>query len=147
MADVDEHTVSRDDPLFAGVDVARPHAGHLGVLPQHLINNGVPLKVHAVVGERALLRDLVRPQLITAVDDGHFLSELRQEQALFDRCVTATDDDDLAAPVEEAVTGGAGRNSPAVEHILAWNPGPARVGAGSQGTAAREVVLLATFDP
>jgi hypothetical protein len=119
VADVDEDAVGVDRALFAGDDVAGADAGDLTVVAEHLLDDGVPHEAHLRVGERPLLRDLVRAQLVAAVDDRHGVANLVRNSALLDGRVAAADDHHVLAAVEEAVAGGAGRDAATVELVLA----------------------------
>ena len=72
-----------------------------------------------VVGEQAVLQDLLGAEVVAAVDDGHLRGEMGEEERFLDRGVAAADHHHLAVLVEEAVAGGAGRDAEAAELLLA----------------------------
>ena len=110
----------------AGDGVAQPHAGDaLGLVgAQHLGDLGVVEHIDLLVGDQARLVGLVGAQAVAAMDQGHLVGEVGEEQRFLHRGVAAADHRDLLAAVEEAVAGGAGRNAEALELALRW-AGPA----------------------
>ena len=65
---------------------------------------------HADLGmiEQAFLKDLLRAQLVAAVDQRHVVGVVGEVQRLFDRRVAAADHCYLLAAIEEAITRGTG---------------------------------------
>ena len=100
-----------------GVHVAHDRALET-VAAQQVVDDGVPQELDLRVGERAVLHDLRRPQRIAAVHDGDLVGELGEEQRLFERRVTPTDDGDLLAAEEEPVARGARRQAVAEQARL-----------------------------
>ena len=56
--------------------------------------------------------------------NGDFGSEIGQIQRLFDGRIASADNDDLLAPVEKAVAGGARRDAKTHELLFAFNSQP-----------------------
>jgi hypothetical protein len=65
----------------------------------------VPAELNVLVPASPTGHGLRCPQLLAAADDRHGVSELPEEQYLFHRAVAATDDENVIATVERAVTG------------------------------------------
>ena len=79
------------------------------------------------------------------MDDGDLGREPGQEGGLLERGVTAADHHQLAAPVEETVAGGAGRD-PAAE-VLALAGQPEHLGLGAGGDDQGLAAVLHVLDP
>src|SRR5690606_12931368 len=75
-------------------------------------------------------QDLLRAEAVATMHDGDGLGDIRKIKSLFDGRVAASDDDDILVAVEEAITGGAGRNTEALKTLLALDTEPLRLGAG-----------------
>ena len=86
----------------------------------HVADLGVPLELDLGVGERAVLHDLRRPQLVAAVDDRDLGRELGEEDRLLDRGVAAADHRDRLLAEEEAVARGAGGHAVARAGAARW---------------------------
>ena len=78
---------------------------------EHVDDFRVPPEVDLRVGERAVLHDLRRAQLVAPVDDRDRGRELGEEDRLLERGVTATDDRDRLVAEEEPVAGRARRHA------------------------------------
>ena len=103
------------------VDVAHDDALDL-VVAEDVVDACVPEELDLRVGERPVLHDLGRPQLVAAVDDGDLVGELGEERGLLDGRVAAADDRDLVAAEEEAVAGRARRQAVAEQRCSASRP-------------------------
>ena len=99
------------------------------------------------VGERPVLHDLRRAQLVAAVDQGHLGGELGEEDGLLDGGVAAADHGDLLAAEEEAVAGGAGGHAVAEQALLRCEAEHQALGAGGDDDRRRPVVLGVVADP
>ena len=84
---------------------------------QHLVELVVPHDVDLLVGEQALLQDLLGAEHAAAMHEDHLAGDVGEIQRLLDRRVAAADHDHFLAAVEEAVAGGAGRDAIALEAV------------------------------
>ena len=79
--------------------------------------------------------------------DGDLVGELGEERGLLDGRVAAADDGDLVAAEEEAVAGGARRQSVADEALLGLEAEHQRLGAGADDHGVSSVLGVAHPDP
>jgi len=136
------------------------HAGHAqgGLGAQHLLDRVVPETFHLRMLEQPVLQDLLGPQAVAAVDQRDLGGEVGQEQRLFDGSVAAADHNNFLAAVEEAVTGGTGRDAEALEGLFRIetqihgrgasgdDQGIAGVGAGVTGEGEGALGEICTVD-
>jgi hypothetical protein len=89
--------------FLAGLHIAQLDTLHNAV-PLDLFDDGVPDEVDLFIGEGPLLQRRPGAQFVAAVDDGHLVGELGQEDALFHGAVAAADDGHILAAEKEPVT-------------------------------------------
>ncbi|EMF27163.1 sugar ABC transporter ATPase [Streptomyces gancidicus BKS 13-15] len=121
VTDRDEQAGHRQVGEFTRLDVAQLETREL-LVTLDLGDLAVPDERDLRVGEGTLLHRLGGAQRVTAVDDRHGLGEARQEGRLLHSGVTAADDGDVLVLEEEAVTGGAPRDTAAGEGVLVRQP-------------------------
>src|SRR6516165_10298082 len=117
VADGDEHAVGGNGGTRPGLDVAQLDLCDLARLLGaadlgHLV---VPYHFDLGMLEQALLQDALGAERVAAMDHGHLVGEIGEEQRLLDGGVAAADHHDFLALVEKPVAGGAGRNAVAAE--------------------------------
>ncbi len=105
VADRDEHAGDVQHAVDATDRVLEPNASDLAAVTEDLGDDRVPDDLDLFVRERAIDHDLAGAELVATVDDRHRVGEPGQERRLLHRGVTATDNDDVLAAEEEAVTG------------------------------------------
>ena len=132
VADGDEDAVDGQVGGFAGFDVFQAGCGDAQriLIADHLFQRRVPEDFDLGVLEQAVLQDLLGAEAFAAVDDGHLGGEIGQEQRLFHGGIAAADNQHFAAPIEEAVARGAGRDAEALEFLLGGKVQPFGLRAG-----------------
>ena len=147
VADRHEHAVHRQLRPLARHGVAQVQPGHfsLGDVVD-LFDDGVPEDLDLGMGQRLVLHDLRRAQLVPAVDQRDLGRELRQEDGFLGRGVTAADHRHGPAPVEVPVARGARRH--AVSHQRPFRGQAQQPGRRARGDdqRAREQLALAGRD-
>ena len=118
VADRDENARDREFPGGSVDGVAQQQARHR-VVADHVDDLAVPDELDLLVGERAVLHDLRRAQLVAAVDHVDLRGELGEEGRLLHGRVAAADDGDLLLAEEESVAGRAVRHAVARQALLA----------------------------
>ncbi|MCY1409536.1 hypothetical protein D9M71_248870 [compost metagenome] len=141
MADGDEHAGQVQVTGFAVLGVLQAHAGDAHLVAQHFVEGGVPVQADIAVGgllKQLVLQDLLRAQLVAAVDQVDFLGDVGEVERFLDRGVTTADHADHLVAIEEAVAGGAGGYALAHEGFLGRHAQVLGGGAGGddQGVAA-----------
>ena len=140
MANGYEHGVHRNVLLLAGLSVLHHQRVHgLVALDLHDLRVGQELDLRVVAG--ALLHDLGRTELVTTVNDGDGLAELREEVGLLHRGIAAADHRDLLVLEEEAIAGRTGGHAAAQHLLFTGNVQVARGCTGSQDYGPRLVLL------
>src|SRR5438132_10437563 len=116
--------------------------------PEDIVNDTVPDDLDLRVAKQPVLQNLLRPQGIAAMNEGHLSGVVRQIDRLLDRGVAAPDDHDILAAKEETVAGRARRNPKAAEDFLARQAEPPSLGAGSDDhrVAGVEIARIAGGD-
>ncbi len=107
VSNENKHTVRLVILSFARHNIAQPNALDLAVFAFDLFGYGVPDEVDAVIGAGTLLQGRLSTQRIATVNYIHLRRKFGQEYRFFDRAITATDDDNVLIPEEEAITGAA----------------------------------------
>src|SRR6266542_279557 len=131
VADRDEETLRLETRELVRDGVLQGDRRDAGVDSVDVVDDGVQPPGDSRVVARPIDHDLRGSESLTAVNDGHFRRELRQESRLFHRRIAAADDGDLPAFEEEAVAGGAGRN--ASPHVLLLGFETEKLGRGTRG--------------
>ena len=146
VADRDEEPLRGDLSRLARVQVADEHRPHLAFLAEHLVDDRVRDELDLRVGPRAVEHDRRGTELVAAVDDVHLLRELRQEDRLFHRRVSAADDHDVLLLEEGGVADGAVRDAASLERPLGLEPELARARAGCDDHRPRPVLVAVHLD-
>jgi hypothetical protein len=141
VANGDEHAVGGNGGMHPGLDVAQLDLCDLARLlgATDLGHLMVPDHFDLGVLEQALLQDALGAERVAAMDHGHLVGEIGEEQRLLDGGVAAADHHDFLALVEKPVAGGAGGNAVAAESLLGGKPQPARLGAGGDDQGVRHI--------
>ncbi len=129
VTDGHEHALDRQLRDVAGDEVSQHQLLDRGVADD-AVDDRVPQKRDAGLGEGPLLHDLGGPQLVAAVDERHRAGELAEEQGLLDGGIAPADDRDRPVAEEEAVAGGAGGDAVPEEPRLRLEAEQARRRAG-----------------
>ena len=137
MADRDKQPLHVELLRCTGLDVLNADAMNAFPVAQDLVEHVVPANGDVALLEEFLLKDLLRPELVSAVDNRHLTRNVREIQRFFHRSVPAADDRDVLALVEEPVAGGAGRHAFAHELFLRFETKVAgrRTGRDDEGVA------------
>ena len=140
VADGNEHTVYVQR-LLAARGCFEPGAGDPGVVTQHLDEVVVPDRLDVVSCEQSVLQNFFCTQRVPAMHQVHLAAEVGQVQRLLDRRVATAYHHNFFAPVEEAITGGAGADAAAFKGLFA---GQAEVlGRGAGGDDERVAAVSA----
>ena len=97
--------------------------------------------------EEFVLKDLLGPKLVTAMNQGHFISDVREIQSLFHSSIAAADNRDFLLAVEEAVTGGAGRHALTLELLFGFKPQIHGRSASGNDQSVTGVFAVVAFEP
>src|SRR5690606_11882781 len=111
MSDGDEDSVGFQIGYRAGFLVFNARTGNTRAIAKDFFDRRVPDDVDFWVFKQTVLHDSFRTKAVTAVNDGNFCREIRQEKSFFNRRIAATDNDDFLVAEEKAVTCGAGGNA------------------------------------
>ena len=96
--DVRENGADIEVGLFAGLDVFQLQVGNFRIVALDFFDNRIPDELDFVIIESSLLNYLLRPQLITTVNDINFGGKFGQESAFLNGGVSpASNSDDLIA--------------------------------------------------
>jgi len=141
MADGDEDAVGGNFRQRAGLDVLQAHAGDFRRIfrAEDFIDRAVPDHVDLGMLEQALLQDALGAEAVAAVNHGHAIGEVGEEQRFLDRGVAAADHHNLLAAIEEAVAGRASGDAEALEGFLRRQAEPARLRAGGEDHGVGEI--------
>jgi hypothetical protein len=146
VPDRDEEPVGRDLRLLARVHVLDADCADLAVVAEHLVDDGVRDPLDPRIRPSAVEHDRRGSKLVAAVDDRHFVGELREEDGLLHRGVAAAHDDDVLAAEEGRVADCAVRDAAPLEHPLGFEPELARACARGDDHRSREVLVVADLD-
>jgi hypothetical protein len=105
----------------------------------------IPNDANFFVPEQSILQDGVGSQPVAPMNECNAVGELRQEQRLLDRGISAADDDHRAIAEKEAIASGARRDAEALENRLALQPQPTcgRSGTNDQRVASVQCARVA----
>ena len=145
MADCHEQPVAFDLGKRPGLHIPQLDAGHHGRLAfaHHLLHRTIPDELDLGIAEQAILHDLFGAQPVAAMDQGHLVGVMGEEDRLLDGRVAAAHDAHLLAAEEETVAGGAGGDAAAAEFLFARQAKPARLGAGGDDQRVPHVRIAA----
>ena len=87
--------------------------------------------------KKPVLHDLLGAKRVTPVDQRHRIADIGKIERLLDSRVAAADHRHVTLAIEEAVTGGAGRNTTPVESLLRVQAEPPRLRAGGDNHRVR----------
>ncbi len=120
VTDAEEEAAERDLLHLAGDGVAHADAADFLLFDsKNLFHDGVRKELNLRVGHGAFQHDLAGAEGARAMDQVNLGGKAREEDGFFHGGVAAADDADLFAGEEEAVAGGAGRNTVADEGLFA----------------------------
>ena len=146
VTDCDEKPVRLDHPGVVGVDVTDLDAGHLALLAEHLVDDGVGEELDLRVGPCPVEHDRRGAELVATMHDGHLVGELREEDGLLHRRVAASDDDDVLLAEERCVADGAVGDAAALEGALRVETELPGARAGRDDDRPREVLVVSDDD-
>src|SRR5271165_124419 len=112
MTNTEKHGAGGEIPLFGGFRVAQAKPGDFLLADvEHVVNRSVGQELDFLVGAGAVEHDLRRAELASAMDQGDFGGEAREEKCFLHRGVAAADHGNVLAGKEKAVASGAGGNA------------------------------------
>ena len=150
MADGDEDAVDVHGGLVAGLGIGQLRMGDTErvVVAHHLDEVVIPEDLDLRILEQALLQDLLGPQLVAAMHQGHLVREVGQIERFLDGRIAAADHDHVLAAIEEAVAGGASGYAEALKLVLRGQAQPARLRTGGDDERVRQILVAAiAFQP
>src|SRR6185312_7607541 len=145
VADGDERAFDLDSADLAGALAADVEADQgFGVAAADELDHlAIPDHSDLLVGEEAVLEDLLGAERVAAMDQGDVMAMVGHVERFLDGGVAATDHRDLLAAVEEAVAGRAGRGAPALHMLFGGEPEPFRLGASGDYQRVGEILRAA----
>src|SRR5258708_1954047 len=135
-------------PDLVGLEVPKLHPRYEVVADVvDILDHSVSQHTDLGIVAGALQHDFGSAKLLAAVDQRHLFAETGQKIRLFHGRISATDDHDLLAAIEEAVAGGAGADAMADELLLIRQIQPACRSARSDDKCARLEPLIVDAQP
>ena len=137
VSDGHEETFGADLARRAVAARDKARAAHAFPVAEHLLDGHAGQDRDLGVGEHAVEHGLGGTEALAPVDQSDVTGQFREVVGFLHGRVAAADDDDLRSAKEEAVTGGAGRDTAVFVEVLALGAQPERRGAGGQDDGTR----------
>ena len=149
MADGDEDAGQRDVARIATIARGDADAGDPAVVAQYFLQHVVPDDLDLaflLTLEQLVLQDLLRAQRVAAVHQRDLAADVAEVQRFLDGRVAAADHRHVLLAVEEAVAGGTGGNTLALEGLFGWQAEVLGRGAGGDDQAVSGVAAVVALE-
>ena len=113
MADGNERTIKSQVAFFTILRVDQIQSDKPDGLttPDEAFDICIPEHRNLGIGKQPVLQDLLRPQTVTTMDQGHIIAVVGHVERFFDCGIAAANHRDLLAAIEKSVAGRASRNA------------------------------------